>query len=143
MPINPDSTPPPRIGKIGPYTVFITPPSTPSPHTPSKSMASPMQSPTPAKIHPSEAALKTPPPVMVPPKQYDNRSTKPRSSTGVFWDAVAKVQNAHATLDENVAYWFGLNQSKYQWALDDYYESKGIDPAEAKARAITSKVDSV
>lgn len=30
---------------------------------------------------------------------------------------------AHASLDEQVAHWFGLNQSKYQWALDDYYES--------------------
>lgn len=30
---------------------------------------------------------------------------------------------AHSSLDEYVAHWFGLNQSKYQWALDDYYES--------------------
>lgn len=33
---------------------------------------------------------------------------------------------AHSSLDEYVAHWFGLNQSKYQWALDDYYESKGV-----------------
>lgn len=25
-----------------------------------------------------------------------------------------------------MARWFGLNQSKYQWALDDYYENKGL-----------------
>ncbi|KAL0404631.1 UNVERIFIED_CONTAM: hypothetical protein Sradi_2103900 [Sesamum radiatum] len=32
MPIKSESgTPPPRIGKIGPYTVFVTPPATPSP----------------------------------------------------------------------------------------------------------------
>jgi len=33
---------------------------------------------------------------------------------------------AHSSLDDHVARWFGLNQSKYQWALDDYYESKGM-----------------
>lgn len=32
---------------------------------------------------------------------------------------------AHSSLDDHLARWFGLNQSKYQWALDDYYESKG------------------
>lgn len=31
--------------------------------------------------------------------------------------------SAHANLDEHVAHWFGLNQSKYQWALEDYYEN--------------------
>ncbi|KAL4285269.1 hypothetical protein GQ457_16G011900 [Hibiscus cannabinus] len=33
---------------------------------------------------------------------------------------------AHSSLDYHLARWFGLNQSKYQWALDDYYESKGL-----------------
>lgn len=32
---------------------------------------------------------------------------------------------AHASLDEYLADWLGLNQSKYQWALNDYYESTG------------------
>lgn len=32
---------------------------------------------------------------------------------------------AHLSLDEYLADWFGLNQSKYQWALNDYYESSG------------------
>ncbi|MBA0762445.1 hypothetical protein Gotri_012049, partial [Gossypium trilobum] len=32
----------------------------------------------------------------------------------------------HSSLDDHLARWFGLNQSKYQWALDDYYESKGL-----------------
>ncbi|VFQ77407.1 unnamed protein product [Cuscuta campestris] len=134
MPTNSNSTHhPPRIGKIGPYTVFITPPSTPS---------KPLEVP-PVQIQPPETAVRNPPPVMVPPKQYDKYQTKTGSTFGVFWDAVAKVQNAHASLDENVAYWFGLNQSKYQWALDDYYESKGIDPAEARAKATPSKVENV
>ncbi|KAL8151902.1 hypothetical protein V2J09_021710 [Rumex salicifolius] len=33
---------------------------------------------------------------------------------------------AHSSLDEYVANWLGLNQSKYQWALDDYYEAKEL-----------------
>lgn len=40
---------------------------------------------------------------------------------GIYGDVIA----AHSSLDGFVAHWFGLNQSKYQWALDDYYESKG------------------
>jgi len=35
------------------------------------------------------------------------------------------VVAAHASLDEYVANWFGLDQSKYQWALNDYYEATG------------------
>nr|GMC68529.1 pollen-specific leucine-rich repeat extensin-like protein 4 [Ipomoea batatas] len=132
MPINTESTPPPRIGKIGPYTVFITPPSTPTPHTPSNPPAASPTKPQP-QIQTPPPAVKTPPPVMVPPKQYDSYPTKPHSAFGFFWDAVAKVQIAHASLDESVAYWFGLNQSKYQWALDDYYESKGIGYLEMDA----------
>lgn len=98
MPINTDSTPPPRIGKIGPYTVFITPPSTPTPHTPSNPTASPTKPQAqipPAKIQTPPPAVKTPPPVMVPPKQYDNYPSKPRSNFGFFWDAVAKVQTGN------------------------------------------------
>ncbi|KAL0346044.1 UNVERIFIED_CONTAM: hypothetical protein Sradi_4435700 [Sesamum radiatum] len=107
MPIKSEpSTPPPRIGKIGPYTVFVTPPATPSSRTEPES---------PSKISPVER-----PPVMAPPAQFYKENS---SSFGFFWDAVAKVQNAHASLDEHVAHWFGLNQSKYQWALDDYYEN--------------------
>ncbi|XP_021989600.1 uncharacterized protein LOC110886146 isoform X2 [Helianthus annuus] len=98
------ATPPPTIGKMGPYTVFITHPSDPS--------DPPVQSPPVLSSHP----------VQPPPVQYP-KSTSPKS--GFIWDAVAKVQKAHSSLDEYVAHWFGLNQSKYQWALDDYYESKG------------------
>ncbi|CAI9098458.1 OLC1v1035107C3 [Oldenlandia corymbosa var. corymbosa] len=132
MPVNLESTPPPRIGKIGPYTVFITPPSTPTPPgvgsvsgSPRK-VAAPVSPPPPPVQSPVKPPVAAPPPVQAPPSQfYSTKSSgKSHSSFGFFWDAVAKVQNAHANLDEQVAYWFGLNQSKYQWALDDYYENK-------------------
>lgn len=32
---------------------------------------------------------------------------------------------AHSSVDDHLVRWFGLNQSKYQWALDEYYEGKG------------------
>lgn len=32
----------------------------------------------------------------------------------------------HSSLDDYLAHWFGLNQSKYQWALDDYYENESM-----------------
>ncbi|XP_009615474.1 uncharacterized protein LOC107774102 [Nicotiana tabacum] len=153
MPINTESTPPPRIGKIGPYTVFMTPPATPkssSAESPIKPVYSKL-SPLPVQPQPVQTpAVQVPPapvekscPVWSPPMQYDKPSTKSHSFFGVFWNAVAKVQNAHASLDEQVAYWFGLNQSKYQWALDDYYESKGINQAEEKAKAVASKLENV
>ncbi|KAK9076809.1 hypothetical protein SSX86_005143 [Deinandra increscens subsp. villosa] len=107
MPINkPPPATPPMIGKIGPYTVFVTPP--PTPQQPSFDESSPVKS--------------SPPPVLPPPVQYHNPDSAYGSKFGFFWDAVAKVQNAHSSLDDSLARWFGLNQSKYQWALDDYYE---------------------
>uniref|UniRef100_A0A804PGF4 Actin associated protein n=2 Tax=Zea mays TaxID=4577 RepID=A0A804PGF4_MAIZE len=68
------------------------------------------------------------PPVQVPPPQYEKASAGGKhdvSAFGFFWDAVARVQEAHASLDEYVSTWFGLDQSKYQWALNDYYETIG------------------
>ncbi|CAL0330343.1 unnamed protein product [Lupinus luteus] len=112
MGVNGESTPPPVIGKIGPYTVFITPPSTPKPDP---------LSPPPTKV--------LPPPVQPPPPQIHNPTILPAASSSVLGflkDAVTKVQTAHSSLDDHLARWFGLNQSKYQWALDDYYETKGI-----------------
>lgn len=120
--------PPPRIGKIGPYTVFMTPPATP------KSELSPPVQPPAVQVVDKSC------PVWSPPMQYDKPSN---SSFGFFWDAVAKLQNAHGSLDEQVAYWFGLNQSKYQWALDDYYETKNINQAEEKAKVAASKLEKV
>lgn len=111
--------PPPRIGKIGPYTVFMTPPKSGSP--------------PPVAVQVVDKSC----PVWSPPMQYD------KPSHSFFSNALAKLQNAHASLDEQVAYWFGLNQSKYQWALDDYYETKTINQAEEKAKSVASKLENV
>ncbi|KAM7469222.1 hypothetical protein LguiA_007405 [Lonicera macranthoides] len=132
MPIDKEpATPPPMIGKIGPYTVFVTPPPTPKPG--SFPAQSPVQSPP-------------QPPVLPPPAQYP-KTTVPSNAPpfGFFWNAVAKLQNAHSSLDESVAHWFGLNQSKYQWALDEYHESKGhaVDQVDAKAKNKSNKMESV
>lgn len=154
MPINKEAgtPPPPMIGKIGPYTVFVTPPATPKPSEPL--VESPMkklspiktrvQSPTPSPPVqlPVQSPPPPPPPVQVPPSLYKIPAPDSGSSFGFFWNAVAKVQNAHSSLDDCVARWFGLNQSKYQWALDDYYESKGADP-DAKPKEISTKTQSV
>lgn len=48
-----------------------------------------------------------------------------RKNLGFLIDLNWNCFSAHSSLDEHVAHWFGLNQSKYQWALDDYYESNG------------------
>ncbi|XP_077238338.1 uncharacterized protein LOC143879708 [Tasmannia lanceolata] len=117
-----ESTPPPIIGKAGRYTVFLTPPSTPRP--PSNLAESP----------------KVIPPVQPPPPQFDkpiHRSSN--SSFGFFWSAVAKVQDVHSSFDEYLADLFGLNQSKYQWALNDYYESKGMEKDGSKPKELANK----
>ncbi|CAN6242295.1 unnamed protein product [Urochloa humidicola] len=54
--------------------------------------------------------------------------------------------SAHASLDEHISRWFGLDQSKYQWALNEYYESTGqeIDSSKAGNRKEQScKVENV
>ncbi|KAL3532774.1 hypothetical protein ACH5RR_006295 [Cinchona calisaya] len=152
MPWNVETTPPPRIGKIGPYTVFITPPSTPS--TPTTTTHRPISdspkktvpaSPPPLASPPVQSQA-PPPAVQAPPSQFYNTSKpsqKSHSTFGFFWDAVSKVQNAHESLDEHVAYWFGLNQSKYQWALDDYYETKATNPMNAKVKGFSGKIQNV
>ena len=43
-----------------------------------------------------------------------------------IWEIFFPCFAAHSSLDDHLARWFGLNQSKYQWALDDYYENKGL-----------------
>ncbi|KHN22689.1 hypothetical protein glysoja_027577 [Glycine soja] len=120
MSINSESTPPPLIGKIGPYTVFMTPPSTPKP-----SDDHPVTTTTTTKIAP-------------PPPQIPKAVPSPKPVSDV-----TKVQTAHSSLDDHLARWFGLNQSKYQWALDDYYESKGMEKGDIKVKEISSKVQSV
>ncbi|CAN6869526.1 unnamed protein product, partial [Brassica oleracea] len=113
MPINKDpSTPPPVIGKIGPYTVFMTPPATPKPPE------------SPSTV-PQKPNLQ--PPVLPPPQQFKSvaSSAQDGSVLGFFKNAATNVQNAHSSVDDHLVRWFGLNQSKYQWALDEYYEGKG------------------
>ncbi|KAL1813927.1 hypothetical protein ACET3Z_023992 [Daucus carota] len=151
MSMNGESTPPPMIGKIGPYTVFVTPPATPKTSaTPHSHQTSPLSSSIPRRFDspsvqsgsPSPVQFKSPPPVLPPPVHYSPKDGS--SSFAFFWDAVAKVQHAHSSLDGYVAHWFGLNQSKYQWALDDYYESKGgVDHADAKVKDTSRKTESV
>ncbi|CAK7337555.1 unnamed protein product [Dovyalis caffra] len=145
MPINKDpSTPPPLIGKIGPYTVFMTPPSTPSPKPTTAAAAN--ESPFPVFDSPKKV-VSPPPPVQPPPQQIDKSVSSYRVSDGsvlgFLKNAANKVQTAHSSLDDHLARWFGLNQSKYQWALDDYYETKGLEKEGAKAKEISSKVQSV
>ncbi|KAK8340346.1 hypothetical protein V6Z11_A08G097700 [Gossypium hirsutum] len=80
------------------------------------------------------------------PQQFDKSfvaSDSDGSILGFFRNAIFKVQNAHSSLDDHLARWFGLNQSKYQWALDDYYESKGLEKEGVKVKEISSKMQSV
>ncbi|KAG4976471.1 hypothetical protein AAZX31_13G081000 [Glycine max] len=128
MSINSESTPPPLIGKIGPYTVFMTPPSTPKP----------------SDDHPVTTKIAPPPPQIPKAVPSPKPVSDPDDSVfGFFRNAVTKVQTAHSSLDDHLARWFGLNQSKYQWALDDYYESKGMEKGDIKVKEISSKVQSV
>ncbi|KAH0909262.1 hypothetical protein HID58_032583 [Brassica napus] len=142
MPINRDpSTPPPVIGKIGPYTVFMTPPATPKPpESPSAVSQKPIVQ----------------PPVLPPPQQFKSvaSSEQDGSVLGFFKNAATKVQNgtereksedkAHSSVDDHLVRWFGLNQSKYQWALDEYYEGKGSSEMKSvEAKEMPGKVQSV
>ncbi|CAA3030074.1 Hypothetical predicted protein [Olea europaea subsp. europaea] len=126
MPMKDGMTPPPRIGKIGPYTVFVTPPVTPNFSPELNSPIKIAQVPVPVQ----DRIPVGKPPVQAPPPQFDKERS---SSFGFLWDAVVKIQNAHASLDEHIAHWFGLNQSKYQWALDDYYATNGKNQTGSKA----------
>ncbi|MFS7967057.1 hypothetical protein Hanom_Chr09g00781261 [Helianthus anomalus] len=76
MPINKEPATPPMIGKIGPYTVFVTPPATPKP-----------------TFECSPAPVKLAPPVVPPPVQYEKSASGYGSKFDFFWDVVAKVQN--------------------------------------------------
>ncbi|KAM3386301.1 hypothetical protein ACQJBY_009739 [Aegilops geniculata] len=155
--ITPPATPPPvdtptSRSAESPGSEFSTPNSTP------RSVASPASpppehiatSPPPAKMVSPPPPVKTvspplPPaklfqasPVQVPPPQFEKAEARTDGSAfGFFWDAVLRVQEAHASLDEYISNWFGLDQSKYQWALNDYYESTGKEMDLGKAAKTT------
>ena len=113
----------------------MTPPSTHKPAEPPVVLP-----PSPNKISPPP--VQPPPPQIQKPVLSSEKSPSDGSVSGFFRNAVAKVQTAHSSLDDHLARWFGLNQSKYQWALDDYYESKGMEKGE-KVKEISSKVQNV
>ncbi|XP_048555932.1 leucine-rich repeat extensin-like protein 3 [Triticum urartu] len=157
---SPSTSPPmPMIGRAGNLTVFITPPSpastprssrpsdsprpdfsTPNSRTgtappPPQKSASPPAPPVKFSSPPPPVKVSLPP-VQVPPPQYGKASAGGKhdgSAFGFLWDAVARVQEAHTSLDEYVANWFGLDQSKYQWALNDYYDTTGKEVEYGKA----------
>ncbi|KAI3782232.1 hypothetical protein L2E82_12270 [Cichorium intybus] len=126
MPMEKEPIPPPVIGKIGYYTVFVTP-------TPKSSSDPDSDSQKKKKI----------PPVQPPPVHYEKTASSFGSNFGFFWDAVAKLHDVHSSLDDYLAHWFGLDQSKYQWALDDYYENESMEKVDTKAKDIPSKAQSV
>ncbi|KAL9249353.1 Replication protein A 32 kDa subunit A-like protein, partial [Drosera capensis] len=113
------SPPAPVIGKIGPYTVFLTPPPTPA-MIPSQS-PSPSPSPSPRNIvhprpspatpvRPPTADSPRPPPVLPPPVQYAKPGDDDRF--GFLSSAIARVLHVHSSVDEYVANWLGLNKSR-------------------------------
>ncbi|XP_010914172.1 uncharacterized protein [Elaeis guineensis] len=151
------AAPPPVIGKAGRYTVFITPPPTPKLSEAPRPLSSSSKlspSPSPRNVAPlsvsvpppSPSPTPAPPPVQVPPQQFEKPAARPSGSVfGFFSDAIAKVQDVHSSLDEYLADWFGLNRSKYQWALNDYYENNGKMEAGkvCKPKELTSKGQAV
>lgn len=70
MPVNGGSRPPPMIAKMGPYTVFITPPPTPL-----------------------EQTLKSGPMPVQPPPQRFHKAVQGGSVLGFFKNAATKVQS--------------------------------------------------
>ncbi|KAJ3704626.1 hypothetical protein LUZ61_008331 [Rhynchospora tenuis] len=97
--------PPPVIGRAGNLTIFITPStsinSSPVQAPPLRWQADPI----PAATTSLQSLL------------YDFLST-----------SLAKAQHVHSSLDSYVADWFGLNHSKYQRELNDYYQTMQKPP---------------
>ncbi|KAK8967588.1 hypothetical protein KSP40_PGU000505 [Platanthera guangdongensis] len=114
---------------------------------------SPRSSSVNASFLPQKLASPAAPPVQVPPPHFKMPAAKGAGLFGFLWDAVAKVQNgiflliasfvlnsvflcfenlwvdvvaAHSSLDEYLPEWLGLDQSRYQWAVDDYFENTGL-----------------
>ncbi|PWZ41266.1 hypothetical protein Zm00014a_020683 [Zea mays] len=113
--------PPPLVKTVSPplpAEKLSRPPLVQVPPQPVKSLSTPLQAP-----NLSSGSL---PSVQVPPLQFAKVSAGSDGSLlAFFWDAVAHVQKAHSRLDKHISRWFGLDQSKYQWALNDYFERTG------------------
>uniref|UniRef100_A0A0E0P6S3 Uncharacterized protein n=1 Tax=Oryza rufipogon TaxID=4529 RepID=A0A0E0P6S3_ORYRU len=126
-----DSTPPPSPPRAEQPPVKEEAPAA-SPQLATPPPVKTVSPPLPAAKLSSAAAPRPPPPV--PPPQFEKAEARPDGSMlALFWDTVARVQEAHASLDEYISNWFGLDQSKYQWALNEYYESNGKDMESGKA----------
>lgn len=138
--------PPPIIGKAGRYTVFITSPPMASPRSSPK--PSPKFSPKPS---PKSSLKPSPRPsknvdveAQAPPKTTQSQQSKmPQVLPDSFYtkvsDTINKIQNAYIRVDEVLADWFGLNQSKYQWALNEYMERKEMETEDGKPREAAVK----
>ena len=113
---------PPLIGKMGRYTAFIKPP-----HI----TARPTASPKPKNVVDLEAQAS--PAVATPPQ------TLIGSFLGSISNAIAKIQHVHSRVDEYLADWFGLNQSKYQWEMNEYLEMKNMETEQGKPKETLGK----
>nr|GEW67468.1 hypothetical protein [Tanacetum cinerariifolium] len=116
---NEPATPPPTIGKMGPYTVFVTPP----PPDPSYVKASE----SPSRYNISTPQVKSAAPVQPPPIQYEKSSSLLK--TGFFWDALAKVQNGINCQNSKSSKFESL--SKYNREINSQFFGKN-DPASRK-----------
>lgn len=113
MSLNGESTPPPPvIGKIGPYTVFMTPPSTPKPSSSSDPVA--LHSPKPI----NNAKIAPPPPQIHTPLPSSKTLSSDASVLGFFKNAVNKVQTGNCfTLSLSLSLCF-ISLSVYeQWVV--------------------------
>eukprot|EP00252_Welwitschia_mirabilis_P001313 TRINITY_DN11197_c0_g2_i1.p1 TRINITY_DN11197_c0_g2~~TRINITY_DN11197_c0_g2_i1.p1 ORF type:complete len:232 (-),score=42.16 TRINITY_DN11197_c0_g2_i1:484-1179(-) len=125
--------PPPLIGKAGRYTVFITPP-------PLSANVRSAASPSPNKSTPKSknaVDLEAQKPLPASPSKGTEASTN--SFLSKISNAIAKIQSVHSAVDEYLAEWFGLNQSKYQWYVDEYLEIKKMETQCGKPREALGK----
>ncbi|KAL5214089.1 hypothetical protein ABZP36_003241 [Zizania latifolia] len=132
------SPPPPSLPTFNPFPPPLPAAKLSSPKPPPVQVPPPPSLPTfnpfPPPLPAAKLSSPKPPPVQVPPPQFEKAEARPDGSVlAMFWYSVARVQEAHASLDDYISNWFGLDQSKYQWALNDYYESTGKEMDSGKA----------
>ncbi|KAJ1700256.1 hypothetical protein LUZ63_000035 [Rhynchospora breviuscula] len=128
--------PPPLIARAGNLTIFITPP-------PSTNII--INNPIPSPL---------PVPVQAPPLRSELLGDPvPAATTSLHLHlhsllshflntSLAKAQHVHSSLDSYVADWFGLNHSKYQRELNDYYQTMQKSPKNEFGRATKPKDNS-